>query len=44
MLENMTLNKRGELFMRFLKTFESLMKFCVEIQKRNQVSQEHKLF
>ena len=31
-------------YKRFSKTFKSSMKFYVEILKRHQVSQEHKLF
>ena len=44
-LEYMALNKRGWIVCNiFSKTFEGLMKFYVEIQKGNQVSQEHKPF
>jgi len=43
----MALNKKGGGgidYKRFSKTFEGLVKLCEEIQKRNQVSQEHNLF
>jgi len=44
-LEYVALNNRGWIvYKRFSKTFEGLMKLCEEIQKRNQVNQEHKLF